>query len=103
MLSFIEVALVMVSLHNSKVLTKIDCRSQRGCGHQENTVCKINQARLKELTETEVAIMQVAWVSLHIGYGGLAWGFCGTPYSGSRGVSDSFACSWHPFLPTGLS
>lgn len=32
----------------------------------------------------------------------LAWCFYGTPNSGSRGISDSFACSWNSFPPIGL-
>lgn len=28
--------------------------------------------------------------------------FCGTPDSGSRGVSEPFACSWYSFRPAGL-
>lgn len=32
----------------------------------------------------------------------IAWSFPGTPNSGSRGVSDSFACFWDPLPHTRL-
>jgi hypothetical protein len=40
---------------------------------------------------------------LHIPYDCVVWGPCATPSSGSGGVSDSSACDWDPFPPTGSS
>jgi hypothetical protein len=41
--------------------------------------------------------------TLHTCYGYVAWGSCGSSNNGRRGVSDSFACSGDPFLPTQLA
>ena len=50
---------------------------------------------------TEVTITELLWICTksfaYVITGGLE-----SPNSGSRGVSDSFASSWDPFLPSGL-
>lgn len=82
-----------------------DCMSQRGSGHEENTAHRINWAGFTgahRVGSANHGVCMGLLGPLHTCCGCLALDFCGTRDSGSRGVSDSFACHWDPFSPTGL-
>lgn len=80
-----------------------DCRSQRG--HRYPRTCHTESADQSSLgiTETEVTPRLCMGLSLvlRICYGGVAGCSVGLLIGGG-GVSDSFACSWGYFPPTGL-
>lgn len=81
-----------------------DYRSQRGEGHQENSLTQSAKYKYGSygLTKAELIITEPAWVctsSFLCMLCLLNLCFLGHPNSGSGVISDSFGCSWDLFLP----